>query len=617
MGFRATLLALVLAAAALPAPAQAQENAVRVEFAADTARSTVIGAFKRNGFVYVSLNDIAHVFSLATYASPETQKFEVKRVPLRLKVSGGNPFVVVTDDSGKSTAYQLPAKVIYAANSYFVPLSPFLPLLRPVFGINASFNQWTGVLGVGVQPVAAAYDIPGLRLESKTNGMLIRINATKKLDEYENWMRGDGWLYVTVGNARADTASINAVRPRGMVKQIIAIQSPTSVQLTFRLAGKVAATEITSDDSSDDLLLAIRTPVADENVPPAVNEVTPPPQPAAPATGKHEPPGGALRMQDSVRAEEAAVVPGAKPKTIPTGQNAESAADTVRYGPDTTVAKPAGRQPAAAVVKPPHENTPARREMPPGLADERAKWKLDVIVLDAGHGGYDPGTIGVTGVKEKTVTLGIVLKLGALITKNLKDVKVVYTRKDDRFVELYKRGKIANEAGGKLFISVHCNSLPHKPNKTRGFEVYLLRPGRTDEAIAIAERENSVIEMEPGYEEKYPQLTEENFILVTMAQSAYVKASEEFADLVQKEISSRTKIPNKGVKQAGFYVLVGASMPNVLVESAYLSNRDDERFLRSDSGQMKIADALFRAVKKYKVEYEKQLQEGKDFGESR
>ena len=628
--FRPILIAIAFAAAALPAPAAAQENAVQVEFAADSARSTVIGAFKRNGFVYVSLNDIAHVFSLATYASPETQKFEVKRVPLRLKVSGGNPFVVVTDDSGKRTAYQLPAKVIYAANSYFVPLSAFLPLLRPVFGINASYNQWTGVLGVGVQPVASAYDIPGLRLESKTNGMLIRISATKKLDEYENWMRGDGWLYVTVGNARADTASINAVRPRGMVKQIIAIQSPTSVQLTFRLAGKVAATEITSDDSSDDLLLAIRTPVPDENVPPAVNEVTPPPQPAAPATVKHELPAGDLTARDSTRAGEASVIPAAKPETFPTGQIAEAAADTTHYGPDTTGTapeaapalkapkrEPAGRQPSVADVKPPHENPPARHEMPPGLADERAKWKLDVIVLDAGHGGYDPGSIGVTGVKEKTITLGIVLKLGALITKNLKDVKVVYTRKDDRFVELYKRGKIANEAGGKLFISVHCNSLPHKPNKTRGFEVYLLRPGRTDEAIAIAERENSVIEMEPGYEEKYPELTEENFILVTMAQSAYVKASEEFADLVQKEISSRTKIPNKGVKQAGFYVLVGASMPNVLVESAYLSNRDDERFLRSDSGQMKIADALFRAVKKYKAEYEKQLQEGKDFGEVR
>jgi N-acetylmuramoyl-L-alanine amidase len=240
-----------------------------------------------------------------------------------------------------------------------------------------------------------------------------------------------------------------------------------------------------------------------------------------------------------------------------------------------------------------------------------------VIVLDAGHGGYDPGTIGVTGVKEKTVALGIVLKLGELIERNLKGVDVVYTRKDDRFIELDRRGKIANEAGGKLFISVHCNSLPRKPSKTRGFEVYLLRPGRTEEAIAIAERENSVIEMEQGYEAKYQQLTEENFILVAMAQSAHVKASEVFADLAQKEIESRTGIPNRGVRQAGFLVLVGAAMPNVLVESAYLSNREDERLLRSDIGQQKIAEALFHAVRQYKEEYEKLLQEGKDFGDAK
>jgi N-acetylmuramoyl-L-alanine amidase len=134
----------------------------------------------------------------------------------------------------------------------------------------------------------------------------------------------------------------------------------------------------------------------------------------------------------------------------------------------------------------------------------------------------------------------------------------------------------------------------------------------TEEAVAIAERENSVIALEEGYEERYKQLTEENFILVTMAQSAYVKASEVFADLTQKEMASRTGIPNRGVKQAGFYVLVGAAMPNVLVETAYLSNRQDERFLKSDAGQQKIAEALLSAIKSYKKEYEKLLLEGND-----
>jgi N-acetylmuramoyl-L-alanine amidase len=197
----------------------------------------------------------------------------------------------------------------------------------------------------------------------------------------------------------------------------------------------------------------------------------------------------------------------------------------------------------------------------------------------------------------------------------MKGVKVVYTRKDDRFVELDRRGQIANEAGGKLFISIHANSLKQKPHPTRGFEVYLLRPGRTEEAIAIAERENAVIELEEGYENRYKELTDENFILVTMAQTAHMRASEIFADIAQKELESNTGLQNRGVKQAGFYVLVGASMPNVLLETAYLSNKQDERFLKSESGQQKVADALFGSIKRYKEEYEKQLNEGKDIGQ--
>lgn len=244
----------------------------------------------------------------------------------------------------------------------------------------------------------------------------------------------------------------------------------------------------------------------------------------------------------------------------------------------------------------------------------RKKYELDVIVLDAGHGGRDPGAIGVTGTKEKDVTLGIVLKLEKLIKRNLKGVRVELTRDDDTFVELDKRGRIANERGGKLFISVHANSMPRKPHANRGFEVYLLRPGRTDEAIAIAERENSVIKLEEGYEERYKHLTDDNFILVTMAQSAHMRASERFAELATQEMNKHLDIPNHGVKQAGFLVLVGSAMPNVLVETAYLSNREDEKLLRSESGQEKIANALFNAIKRYKVEYEKLLMEGKELG---
>jgi N-acetylmuramoyl-L-alanine amidase len=190
----------------------------------------------------------------------------------------------------------------------------------------------------------------------------------------------------------------------------------------------------------------------------------------------------------------------------------------------------------------------------------------------------------------------------------------VYTRDDDTFIELDRRGQIANEANGKLFISIHCNSMARKPHRRRGFEVYLLRPGRTDEAISIAERENSVIELEEGYEQRYQKLTDENFILVTMAQAAHMKSSETFAEYAAREMGKTLDTENNGVTQAGFYVLVGASMPNVLIETAYLSNREDEKLLRSQDGQQQYAEAIFSAIKKYKVEYEKLLQEGGGLG---
>jgi len=255
-----------------------------------------------------------------------------------------------------------------------------------------------------------------------------------------------------------------------------------------------------------------------------------------------------------------------------------------------------------------------RREIEKYLARERGKWKLDVIVIDAGHGGEDPGAVGVSRVQEKDVTLAIALKLGKLIEKQLQGVKAIYTRTKDQFVELYRRGQIANQANGKLFISIHCNSMPHKPDPTNGFEIYLLRPGQTEHALQIAERENAVVKLEEGYEKRYQQLTEENFILLTMAQSAYVKYSEQFADILQQEMEVHSDLENQGVKQAGFYVLVGASMPNVLVETGYLSNRSEERFLKSRSGQEKIANGIFNAIRRYKEEYEKYLQEGKMVG---
>ncbi|HVO75079.1 MAG TPA: N-acetylmuramoyl-L-alanine amidase, partial [Ignavibacteriaceae bacterium] len=251
----------------------------------------------------------------------------------------------------------------------------------------------------------------------------------------------------------------------------------------------------------------------------------------------------------------------------------------------------------------------SKKDSDPDKFNGRSKWDFNVIVIDPGHGGKDYGAIGINGVKEKDVNLGIALKLGEMIKKNIKDLKVIYTRSSDSFVELYRRGQIANEKDGKLFISIHCNSTPKKNPDANGFEIYLLRPGRTQEAIQIAERENSVIEFEEN-PERYQKLTDENFILVSMAQSSYMRYSEKFSGILNDAFSKDLSLSSRGVKQAGFYVLVGASMPGVLIESGFLSNKEDAAFLKSDKGQEQIAESIFDAVKKYKEDYEAVVKSG-------
>ncbi len=240
------------------------------------------------------------------------------------------------------------------------------------------------------------------------------------------------------------------------------------------------------------------------------------------------------------------------------------------------------------------------------FSSAKKKWALDVIVLDAGHGGKDAGAIGVGKTKEKDVTLGIVKKLGALLKKALPGTKIVYTRTDDTFVELDRRGQIANENGGKLFISIHCNSTPKKPTKANGFEVYILRPGRNEDAVRVAEMENAVIKLEDN-PKRYKPLTDEQFIVVSMAQSAFVKYSDMAAAMISAEVKKMREIGVRGVNQAGFLVLVGASMPNMLIETGFLSNKKDEKFLKSERGQTQMASAICRAIKAFRMRYEAQI----------
>lgn len=240
----------------------------------------------------------------------------------------------------------------------------------------------------------------------------------------------------------------------------------------------------------------------------------------------------------------------------------------------------------------------------------KKRWNLDVIVLDAGHGGFDPGATSINGYKEKDVALAIVKKTKEYLKEYLPNTKVVLTRSDDTFIELEQRTQIANKSGGKLFLSVHCNSMPTKPNPARGFEIYILRPGRNEDAVRVADRENSVIKLEKR-KDKYQELTEEKLIVATMAQSSFVKFSEQLASTILEEVGKTFTLHDRVVNQAGFYVLVGSSMPNVYLETAFLSNSEDEKFITSEKGQDKIAESVAKAIKRYAAEYAARLQKSK------
>ena len=235
----------------------------------------------------------------------------------------------------------------------------------------------------------------------------------------------------------------------------------------------------------------------------------------------------------------------------------------------------------------------------------RSKWLIDTIVIDAGHGGKDPGAIGYNQ-KEKDITLDIAKKLGNQIKRNL-GLNVVYTREEDDFIPLWKRTKIANNAEGKLFISIHVNSATNS-SSTKGYETYLLRPGKTDSAIEVVSRENAVIDLEQE-NHQYLDFTNENYIIASMAQNTFMKESEDFAALIQKHLKKtlKSKTRDRGVKQAGFHVLVGATMPNVLIEVGFLSNKQEAHNLSKSYYRRQIAESIFKAIVDFKIKYEKPL----------
>ena len=231
--------------------------------------------------------------------------------------------------------------------------------------------------------------------------------------------------------------------------------------------------------------------------------------------------------------------------------------------------------------------------------------EVKTVVIDAGHGGHDTGCLGHSRVNEKVVALNIALKLGAYIEDNFKDVKVVYTRKTDIFVELEERAAIANRNNADLFISIHCNAASAA---AYGTETYVMGLHKTEGNLNVAKRENSVIALEDNHENRYEGLdlnSDEAYIIMSLTQNAFLGQSINFADKVQDQFRERVGRHDRGVKAAGFWVLWRTAMPSVLIETGFLTNAAEEKFLNSSQGQDYIASAIYRAFKDYKGEIEK------------
>ena len=232
------------------------------------------------------------------------------------------------------------------------------------------------------------------------------------------------------------------------------------------------------------------------------------------------------------------------------------------------------------------------------------------MVIDAGHGGKDPGNLGTGRYKEreKDIALAVALKLGNYITENFPDVKVVYTRKTDVFIELNKRTQIANAAQADLFISIHCDAFTS--SGALGSTSFVMGRNHGDENMRVAKQENSVILLEENYEENYAGFDPskpETYIALSMMQNAFLNQSISFAQKVQDQFRDRVNRRDRGVKQQPLYVTSRTVMPAVLIELGFLTNPAEEDFLNSGKGQDYMASAIFRAFREYKEEREKYL----------
>lgn len=237
---------------------------------------------------------------------------------------------------------------------------------------------------------------------------------------------------------------------------------------------------------------------------------------------------------------------------------------------------------------------------------QKAKNKPFTLVIDAGHGGKDPGAIGRRGTKEKHINLSVAKSFGRAVANRYPEIKIIYTRSKDVFIPLNQRAKIANQAKADLFISIHTNA--SKNRSARGCETFTLGAGSSAEALAAAKYENEVILKEENFEATYngfnPSSTE-SYIIFELLRGHDMEKSVSCAEHIQNRMVTRSKLHNRGVSSAGFLVLHQTAMPSILIELGFISNSTEEKMLASSSGQEKLVKGIFEGFCNYYEEYKK------------
>ena len=538
------ILSLFLAFLSSGTPASAQTRYFTALVDGDRHPLPVVQLPDMEKFPFVGIHDLAEALDLRTYYSEKARKVILYFGDLEVKVTALNPFVVVGN-----RMVQLPIEPRYADGDIFVPLEMFLAIIEPLYQgririIKNGRPPETPVLDLEPPKHAASTDITEKK-EAKDR----KPAHIEKDDE-------------TIPDDPDQPPAVSVPNILGVTIE----QKTNGVLLRIKTARPFERSQINSRYSRGWLYIDIYEGRVDTlnfpipELPEPVKEVVP------------------VQLPQMAQISFLLNVEVSKRKIYTNPQTREILVSLVTK-----------ERVSEDVLK--------------TLEREKQKWLIDTIVIDPGHGGRDPGAIGPTGVREKDVTLAIARYLKKALQKK-SDVRVVLTREDDRFIRLTDRTRLANQEQGKLFISIHANS--NRSPRVRGITTYILGPAKTEEALEVAKRENAVIHFEED-RTAYADFDAENFILLTIAQNDFLQQSQELAALVQAEVTRRVNIKNRGVKQAGYYVLIGASMPNILIEVAFISNRKEERLLKSPTFQKKVAEAICESILKFKRKYEKEI----------